>query len=152
LRIDRAATCGIEGLMPPDILTKLAKQLYGLRDTGQIIPFAQVGIGDPSEADSWRPSPKFCHANVETWVMRSPEYVIVRGWVIFNMSGAPFLVPPFYRFAAHSVIRTPAGKLLDITPTDVSQPYPFIQHPGSTAEFDQLRLQYQIVYVDHYLG
>jgi hypothetical protein len=137
--------------MQPEILTQLAKQLYDLRDTGRIIPFVCVGIGDGSAPDDWKPSPKFCHANVETWVLRSPEYAIVRGWVVFDQSNNPFAPRPRFRFAAHSVIGTPAGELLDITPSHISQPYPFIRHPGTTEEFYQLRNQYQIMFIDHYL-
>ena len=138
--------------MQPDILTQLAKQLYDLRNTGRIIPFAHVRIGDGSAPDDWKPAPKFCHANVDTWVTRSPEYAIVRGWVVFDQSNNPFAsARPRFHFAAHSVIGTPDGKLLDITPSDISPPYPFIRHPGTTEEFDQLRCRYQIMFIDHYL-
>ena len=133
--------------MQPDILMQLAEQLYGLRDTRRIIPFARVAIGDGSAPDDWTPTPKFCHANVETWVMRSPDYAIVRGWVVFDQS----VLLRRFQFAAHSVIGTPDGRLLDITPSYASQPYPFIHHPGTTEEFDQLRHQYQIMFIDHYL-
>ncbi len=138
--------------MQPDILTQLAKLLYDLRDTGCIIPFVPVGIGDGSAPGDWKPAPKFCHANVETWVMRSPEYAIVRGWVAFDQSNIPpgFPLRPFFRFAAHSVISKPDGSLFDITPADISQPYPFIRHPGTIEEFDQLRNRYQIMFIDHY--
>jgi len=137
--------------MQPDILTQLAKQLYDLRDAGRIIPFVRVGIGDGSAPGDWKPAPKFCHANVETWVMRSPEYAIVRGWVVFDQSNQSIVPRPRFHFAAHSVIGTPDGKLLDITPSGISQPYPFIRHPGTTVEFDQLRNRYQLMFIDHYL-
>lgn len=136
--------------MQPDVLTQLAKRLYNLRYTARIIPFVRVGIGDGSAPDDWKPSPKFCHTNVETWVMRSPQYAIVRGWIVFDQSNNPLVPRPRFHFAAHSVICTPDDKLLDITPSDVSQPYPFIRHPGTTEEFDQLRSQYQILFIDHY--
>jgi hypothetical protein len=134
--------------MQPDALTNLAKRLYGFRQTGRIIPFVRVGIGDGSAPDDWKPAAKFCHANVETWVMRSPKYTLVRGWVVFDQS---FLSRPRFRFAAHSVIGTPEGKLLDITPSDISQPYPFIRHPDTTEAFDQFRNHYQIMFIDHFL-
>jgi hypothetical protein len=136
--------------LQPELLTKLAKRLYNIRDTGRIIPFVEAGMkGDGSPGDDWRPAAKFCHANVEEWVMRSPEYGIVRGWVIFDLSADPSASR--FRFAAHSVIRTPEGKLLDITPSAVSQPYPFIHHPGTTEDFDDLRKRYQVMFIDHYL-
>ncbi|TJV67884.1 MAG: hypothetical protein E5X76_31980 [Mesorhizobium sp.] len=135
----------------PEVLKQLASRLYQLRDTGRIIRFVQVGIGDPSELGSWKPVPKHCHDNVDTWVSRSPEYSAVRGWVIFDQSRNPLVPRPRVRFAAHSVIAAPNGTLLDITPADLSQPYPFICHPGTTEEFDQLRHEFQIMFVDHYL-
>ena len=77
--------------MQPTVLNKLAKQLYELRETGRIIPFVHVGIGDRSASDDWKPAPHFCHANVETWVMRSPEYIIVRGWLVFDQTNNLFV-------------------------------------------------------------
>jgi hypothetical protein len=135
-----------------NILNKLAKRLYELRETGRIIPFVHVGIGDGSAPDDWKPAPHFCHANVELWVMRSPEYTIVRGWVVFDQSSNPFVPDARFHFVAHSVIATPEGRLLDITPSGVTQPYPFIRHPGTMEEFDELRRQHQIMSVDYYLG
>lgn len=134
--------------MQPDILTQLAKRLYDLHDKARIVPFVRVGIGDGTAPDDWKPTPRCCHANVETWVMRSPDYAIVRGWVVFDQS---FLPRPRFHFAAHSVIGTPDGRLLDITPSDISLPYPFIRHPGTTEEFDQFRNRYHIMFIDHYL-
>jgi hypothetical protein len=83
--------------------------------------------------------------------MRCPEYGIVRGWVVFDQSNNPFASRPRFHFAAHSVVATPEGKLIDITPSDISNPYPFIRHPGRTEEFDQMRNRYQIMFIDHYL-
>jgi hypothetical protein len=45
------------------------------------------------------------------------------------------------------MIGTPSGKLLDIAPSDLSQLHPFIRHPGTTDEFDQLTHQYRIVFM-----
>jgi hypothetical protein len=150
--IQRVARAVDENVNQSEVLTELASRLYQLRDTGQIIPFFRVGIGDPSDPNSWKPAPKHCHANVDTWVWRSPEYSAVRGWVIFDQSRNPLIPRPRFHFAAHSVIAAPNGVLMDITPADLSQPYPFIRHPGTTEEFDQLRHKCQIMFVDHYLG
>jgi hypothetical protein len=138
-------------LKQPDIITQLAKTLYDLRGTGRTIQFVSVGIGNGSAPDDWRPAPRCCHANVETWVMRSPQYAIVRGWVVFDQTDERLVPRPRFHFVAHSVIRTPDGKLLDITPSDISQSYPFICHPGKNDEFDELRRMYQIIFIDHYL-
>jgi hypothetical protein len=134
--------------MQPDFLNALAKQLYDLRMTGRVIPFVPVGIGDGSAPDDWKPAPWCSHANVDIWAMRSPQCAIVRGWVVFDLS---FERRPRFHFAAYSVIGMPSGKLFDITPSaPLSQLDPFICHPGTTEEFDQLRHQYRIVFIDYH--
>ena len=126
-------------IVQPEALTKLAVQLHALRETARIVPFVRDGIGDGSAPDDWKPTPKFCHANVDVWVLRSPEYATVRGWVVFNQSH-PLIPQSRFRFVAHSVIEASDGRFLDITPSLASQPYPFIRHSGSTEEFDELRM------------
>jgi hypothetical protein len=134
-------------------LIELAARLYELRHTGKIIPFAKTRIGDESDPNHWKPQPKYCHANVDVWVRRSPQYQAIRGWVIFEdfATNPVFRRNPFVRFLAHSIIRAPDGKLLDITPNDLSQPYPFMTHPGTIEEFDKLRKDYDVMHVDHFL-
>jgi hypothetical protein len=46
----------------------------------------------------------------------------VRGRVVFDLSRNPFIPTPYFQFAAHSIIRTPDGKLFDITPPTTTQP------------------------------
>jgi hypothetical protein len=137
----------------PRPLTQLAAQLYQLRHTGNIIPLVKVGVGDDSDPENWRPKPKLCHHNVDVWVWKCPEYEAIRGWVVFEdfATNPHFRRNPFVRFAAHSIIRAPDGKLLDITPNFMSQPYPFMIHPGTTEEFDQLRKDYDVMHIDHFL-
>jgi hypothetical protein len=139
--------------MQPLPLTRLAAGLYELRQTGQIIRLAKLGIGDGSAPDGWKPRPNLCHDNVDVWIGRSPEYQAVRGWVVFDFSTNPlFHASPFVRFTAHSIICAPDGKLWDITPQPhVSQRYPFIQHSGTNEDFDSLRRDYSVVHIDHYL-
>ena len=48
-------------------------------------------------------------------------------------------------------IRAPDGKMWDITPSNVSQPYPFIHHPGTIEDFDDLRRRYQVMNLDHFV-
>jgi hypothetical protein len=141
--------------MQPLPLTQLAARLYDLRHTGQIIPLANAGIGDGSAPDDWKPKEKYCHDNVDIWVARSPEYEAVRGWVVFEeFSTNPlFRANPFVRFAAHSIICAPDGKLWDITPQPmVSRRYPFIRHPDTNENFDDLRRDYGVMNIDYYLA
>jgi hypothetical protein len=137
--------------MQSAIHTQLAKQLYELRDTARIVPFVSVGIGDGSAPDDWKPVPRFCHANVDTWVWRCPEYQAVRGWVIFDFRNGPPVTRSHFQFVSHSVIAAPDGRLLDITPAQISQPYPFIRHPGTNDDFDRLVRQPDIMFINHYL-
>jgi hypothetical protein len=41
------------------------------------------------------------------------------------------------RFAAHCVVETEDGKLIEITPHGASRDYPFIRHIGTDQEFQQ---------------
>ena len=70
--------------------------------------------------------PAHCHENVNAYVARHSNCHAVRGWLIGNHG-------TFLYFNAHSVVETPDGRLIDITP---SQPAcPFLRHPGSDEEF-----------------
>lgn len=82
--------------MTEELLAQLARKLFDLRHTEQIVPLVEVGIGEGSQPDDWRPKANWCHSNVDVWVARSPEYKTVRGWVVFNLS-----VIGAYKFASH---------------------------------------------------
>jgi hypothetical protein len=105
-------------VMQAEVLTRLAARLYGLRHAATVVPLFQVSIGDGSQPDDWTARAHYCHANVDIWVARCPEYEPVRGWVIFDLSRMPpsMKVSPHLQFSAHSVVRAPDGKLIDITP------------------------------------
>jgi len=82
------------------------------------IPTAKhTGKGE-IEGGSWQPAPKECHTNVDTWCELRPEFKPVRGWFYFNETRS---------FLFHSVVRKPNGDLADITPSNVSSCYPFIE-------------------------
>jgi hypothetical protein len=66
------------------------------------------------------------------WVKHNPECVAVRGFLFFDLAR----VMPFVWFNAHSVVRLPDGKLVDITPSKASTQYPFIEHRGSAELFE----------------
>ena len=53
------------------------------------------------------------------------------------------------QFVAHSVVESPDGTLVDITPSFASQRYPFIRHPGSEKDFIDL-VEAQIVNLYHH--
>jgi hypothetical protein len=132
--------------MQPDFSKDLAKRLYDLLHTARIIPLAEVGVDDGDR----KSFPRFSHDHVNIWIRRSPDYKAVRGWVIFDFSSNATFRASFVRFAAHSVIEAPDGALWDITRRYTSQPHPFIRHPGTDEDFDQLRAD-GVLHVDHYL-
>jgi len=111
---------------------------------GAAIQPANAGIGD------WSPRQGECYANCDIWVIRSPEYRVIRGWVVFDLSNNP-LTRPHFRFVGHSIIVAPDGKPWDITPNETSQAYPFLEHPGPFGEFEALRQAIEPLDVYHWL-
>ncbi len=98
------------------------------------VPLRRVGIGD------WSPKLNFCHANVLAWVSRSPQHKHVRGFVVFDLR--PLV--GHWRVCAHSVVELEDGSLIDITPSAVSQLYPFIRHTGTEEEFAEFAAAIQV--------
>jgi hypothetical protein len=81
----------------------------------------------------WLPQPKFCHDNVAIWVARSPQHKHVCGYLIFDLR-----ILGVWRVQAHSVVELEDGTLIDITPNDASQLYPFVRHCGTKEEFVEM--------------
>lgn len=84
----------------------------------------------------WRPKVADCHANVDYWVYHCDGYAAVRGWLAYadfglNMSG----------YTAHSVLRSPDGELVDITPVQDCNfvQRRFIPHQGDEETFLRMR-------------
>ena len=65
-----------------------------------------------------------CHRNVDRWIGENPYCKAVRGWLVMS-----------YGIERHSVVQTFTGDLIDMTLPD---PYHFLHHNGSQADFDQL--------------
>jgi hypothetical protein len=58
----------------------------------------------------------------------------VRGYVIFDLR----FVLGVWQVQAHSVVELEDGTLIDITPSGVSRPYPFVRHTGTEEEFAEM--------------
>ena len=123
----------------------MARGLYRRRGEGVMVAFVEV------ELEGWEPSEQDCHANVDHWVLiqlledtKSVEWKAVRGWFYLERSrrGCP-------SFIAHSVLETPKGTLIDITPTQAATRFPFIRHKGRPGAFVKLLERHGLVYVDH---
>jgi hypothetical protein len=118
----------------------IARSVIDRLNTAVRVPFREVGMkGAPGESD-WLPQPKFCHDNVAAWVFRSPQHKHIRGFVVFDLR--PIL--GVWQVQAHSVVELEDGSLIDITPSGVSQPPPFVRHIGTEEEFAEMARAMQV--------
>lgn len=104
-----------------------AKSLLARVGEAQVVRRAEVNIGE------WKPLANMCHHNVTAWCESNPTYQVVRGWLYFDLPGLPVA-----RFVAHSVVRAPDGELCDITPSNATRDYPFLEGKLSEEEFAEL--------------
>ncbi|PCE30360.1 hypothetical protein [Burkholderia ubonensis] len=89
------------------------------------------------------PRPGYCHDQVDLWLRSHPGDTPVRGW----LNQADFLVA--IRFVSHSLVRTAAGDLLDVTYAAPSYPQHFIEHPVAAGDFFALvRDEPPVPYID----
>jgi hypothetical protein len=85
------------------------------------------------EGGDWQPQPNMCHHNVSTWCQHKTDYKPVRGWLYFDLPGLNYV-----KFVAHSAVRTLQGGLFDITPSNASRDYPFIESGLSEEDYAEL--------------
>lgn len=117
-----------EAALSEDVLA-YARGLFEKRGEGVIVQLAEARIGD------WQPRINDCHANVSIWALSQPGYLAVRGWLFFDYAYAL----PFVQFLAHSVVRTPEGALIDITPQPQAlSSYPFLAAAEAEADYAAL--------------
>jgi len=79
----------------------------------------------------WEPEFHECHKNVDFWCRSNPEYKPVRGWLFYAFN----YEADFVWFQQHSVILTPENTLVDITPNNALDSYPFIIAKESDDDF-----------------
>ena len=92
------------------------EDLYRRRHTG-----IRVRDARPNSID-WQPDPNDCHNNVTVFCRQNPGFTPVRGWLYFDFRGQEV----FVKFLAHSVVKTPEGNLVDITPSKRRQAYQYL--------------------------
>ncbi len=101
----------------------------------------------PATVGEWKAEAHFCHANTIEWCKRSPGDTRVPGWLYFDLLDMFGHV----RFAAHSVVRTQAGELIDITPSELTRPYPFLPAEEDHSQYDVVIIEQQrVMYLDLY--
>lgn len=108
-------------------IKEYAKELYIKSSRAQMLKRAIIEGGD------WQPKLNMCHHNVTEWCKHKPDFKPVRGWLYFDLPGLKYV-----KFVAHSAVRTPEGELYDITPSNASQDYPFIESDLSEEEFAEV--------------
>jgi len=77
----------------------------------------------------WTPHPNHCHDQVAHWLQTHPDDRAVRGWMPECQLGDQV------RFAAHSLVRTASGKLIDVAFPTPQHVRPFIEHPSAAGDF-----------------
>lgn len=114
--------------------------LYGRLGEAVRLRRVQVSIGN------WSPQPHYCHDNVKAWVEHNPQNRHVYGFVFFDLRPIGYV-----EFAAHSAVELEDGMLVDITPHNASQDYPFLRHTGTFDEFatiaERIKLQIPVQFL-----
>jgi hypothetical protein len=118
------------------------RRLFERRESGIFVPPANAGWGE------WRPAQHSCHENVSTICAGDSRLQPIRGWLFFDFH----YFFDYVRFTAHSVIRNEQGVLYDITPTQASRPYPFIQAEEGTDEFCAFINASNVLHLDYELA
>ncbi|WP_144030189.1 hypothetical protein [Burkholderia sp. AU16741] len=77
----------------------------------------------------WSPRSNHCHEQVMLWLLLHPADQAVRGWMPECQLGHEV------RFAAHSLVRTAAGQLIDVAFPAPAVERPFIEHPPAPGDF-----------------
>lgn len=100
---------------PSEALQAYAASLFQRAHEAQVLPRPNV------VTDGWQPAANDCHNNADRYCAENPNNTVVRGWLFFELPGAPFC-----RFVSHSAVCNPEGQLFDITPNNASADYPFL--------------------------
>jgi hypothetical protein len=111
--------------MYPKEIEEYVADLFRRRDEAVIVPRAVMHGGN------WQPQPKCCHDNVDVYCYFEKDYKPVRGWLFFDYGYMLDRVA----FLQHSILMFPDGHLLDITPSNASQNYPFLRVYESDEDF-----------------
>ncbi|MBY8608168.1 hypothetical protein K7N18_25410 [Burkholderia arboris] len=95
------------------------------RDFADALPIDDYADSLPG----WLPRQNHCHDQVMRWLLLNPADHAVRGWMPECQLGHDV------RFAAHSLVRTASGKLLDVAFPTPAFKRPFIEHPPEAGDF-----------------
>jgi hypothetical protein len=107
-------------------LLMLARRLYARRQTGIVVPYTMVDSRH-REFD--------CHQNAGTWARDKSGCKVVHGWMVFDHEKTSLGLVSLVNFNPHSIIETDDGERYDVTPSQASQRYPFLDHEGDADNF-----------------
>jgi hypothetical protein len=113
-------------------LQRLVNDLFFRLQTAVKVPHAKVN------QSGFFAIPNLCHDNVDRFVRLNPSFKRVPGFLCTEAAGRRIM-----SFVHHSVVETPAGDMLDVTPVaagvDLEElfrmPYPFLRHVGLEADY-----------------
>jgi hypothetical protein len=108
-------------------IKEYAKKLYSKASSAVMLKRAIINGGE------WQPQPNMCHNNVTIWCQHKTDFQPVRGWLYFDLPGCDYV-----KFVAHSAVRNPKGELYDITPSNASTDYLFINSELTEEEYAEL--------------
>lgn len=109
--------------MPPVDLNTYGPALAARVGNARMLRRAEIEGGD------WQPQPNQCHENATVWCELKEGFAPVRGWLYFDQLGL---------LVAHSAVRAPDGELYDLTPSQASAEYPFLESDLSEEDFAEL--------------
>lgn len=107
-------------------------EAYGnslMQRVSEAVPVKRVKVA----IQEWTPEANKCHDNVAVFCEHKPDHAPVRGWLYLDLPEFEFV-----QFLAHSVVRAPDGVLVDITPWEATQHYPFLDGKLSGDEYAHL--------------
>ena len=110
-------------------LLLIARRLYERRYSGLIIPYKMV---NPAHLEGE------CHQNAGLWARYNPGCKAVHGWMVFDHERTSGGLVSIVQFNPHTIIETDGGERFDVTPSQASRRYPFLDHEGPREHFIQL--------------
>jgi hypothetical protein len=123
-------------------LTVYARSLLSRLSEALRIQRRAVEVGD------WAPTPNDCHGNAEEWVRMNQGWMVVHGWLVADHRSSHDYVD----LLPHSMVRSPSGELVDITPPPPEAPptvgiFPFLVHIGEANEFRRFVANYPVAHL-----
>ncbi len=90
-------------------------ELFSRIPEARVIPKKSVRIA------AWEPAPHWCHDNASKFCASEEGYKHIYGWLYADLTEFGYV-----SFIFHSVVKSPDGKLFDITPSNAVIEYPFL--------------------------